>query len=426
MQPKVYSVSDHDIQPSMVDPDALYVLEKLRDAGYTAYLVGGSVRDLLLKRTPKDFDISTSALPEEVKAVFQRNCILIGRRFRLAHVRFGHKIIEVSTFRSGENEGDLIVRDNQWGTPEQDVLRRDFTINGLFYEPTNHSIIDYVGGWEDIHSNTLRSIGDAEIRFKQDPVRMIRLLKFRARFGFDILPEARRALVNVREEILKSSPARILEEMLRMLESGASAPFIKLMMESGLLGLIYPALTRFLKGPKGKEIYLFLTCADKINLSLGKNSLDRPILMSCLLFPMLQHELEEQYLNHGRIPHLGEIIMLTSAAIRKFDAGAFIHFPRRLSAIMASILTTQYRLTPLTSKKHHSTKIFRYREFEDALTFLKIRAIVDKKLIETYTYWKGLSRQHARHGERRGHHHHHHQRSHHHEEQESFHSDAVS
>lgn len=225
MQPKIYSVSEHVIDQSLIDPDALLTINKLREAGHTAYLVGGGVRDLLLKRAPKDFDISTSALPEQVKQVFHRNCILIGRRFRLAHVRFGHKILEVSTFRSGENDSDLILQDNKWGSAQEDVLRRDFTINGLYYDPSNHTIIDYVGGWEDIQKNMLRTIGDPYIRFKQDPVRMIRLLKFRARFGLDIDMESRKALVNCRDEIVKSSPARVLEEIFRMLESGASAPF---------------------------------------------------------------------------------------------------------------------------------------------------------------------------------------------------------
>lgn len=405
MQPKVYTVSDHDIQTSLVDSDALFVLEKLREAGYVAYLVGGSVRDLLLKRTPKDFDISTSALPEEIKHLFYKRCVLIGRRFRLAHIRFGHKIIEVSTFRSGENESDLIVRDNQWGTPEQDVLRRDFTINGLFYDPATHSVIDYVGGWEDIHRNMLRTIGEPEVRFKQDPVRMIRLLKFRARFGFHIDPEAKKALLSCREHLLKSSSARVLEEILRMLESGSSAPFFNLMMESGLLALIYPVLTAYLKGPRGKEIYMYLTCADKINQGMNKDSLDRPILMAGLFYPMLQDEVKHHFLDQDRLPHLGDIIALTTTTIRKFEVGAFMHFPRRLTALLGSILTAQYRLTPLVGKKHHSTKIFKYKEFEDALAFLKIRAIIDKTLIETYTHWKALSRQQSRH-DRKGFHHH--------------------
>ncbi len=144
MQPKTYRAKEHGLDPSLIDLDALYVLEKLRQAGFIAYLVGGSVRDLILRKNPKDFDISTSARPEQIKTIFQRQCLLIGRRFRLAHIRFGHKIIEVSTFRTGENDSDLIVQDNEWGTPEQDVLRRDFTMNGLFYDSADHSIIDYV------------------------------------------------------------------------------------------------------------------------------------------------------------------------------------------------------------------------------------------------------------------------------------------
>lgn len=409
MQPKVYTVSDHDIDPNLVDSDALYVMEKLREAGFIAYLVGGSVRDLLLKRTPKDFDISTSARPEQVKQLFHRNCMLIGRRFRLAHVRFGHKIIEVSTFRSGDNESDLIVRDNQWGSPEQDVLRRDFTINGLFYDPGTHSIIDYVGGWEDIHKNTLRTIGEAEVRFKQDPVRMIRLLKFRARFGFNINPEARKALVQCREEIFKSSSARILEEILRMLESGAAAPFFNLLSESKMLDLLYPNLATFLKGPSGQEVYLYLMSIDKIHQSKDKVLLDRPVLASCLLFPLLKQELKTQYLDHDRIPHIGEIMMLTASVIKQFEIGSFVLFPRRLTAIMGGLLSNQFRLTPLSGKKHHHPRMFRNKDFPESLAFLKVRALVDKSLIETYTAWKSLYRQYTRQGDHRTGHHHQHQ-----------------
>lgn len=406
VQPKVYTVNDHDIQANLVDPDALLVLAKLREAGFIAYLVGGSVRDLLLKRIPKDYDISTSARPEQIKQIFQRNCLLIGRRFRLAHIRFGHKIIEVSTFRSGDNESDLIVRDNQWGSPEEDVLRRDFTINGLFYDPATHSIIDFVGGWEDIHKNILRSIGDPEVRFKQDPVRMIRLLKFRARFGFNISSDARNALIKCREEILKSSSARILEEILRMLESGAAAPFFNLLMESGLLKLLYPSLADFLKGPHGQDVYSYLMSADRINLSHRKTPIDRPILAGCLLFPMIQHEMQTQYLDHDRIPHIGEIIMLTASVIKQFEIASFVLFPRRLTAIMGGLLSNQYRLTPISGKKNHHPKMFRHKDFPEALAFLKIRALVDKNLIETYSSWKTLYKQHARQSDRKGHHHH--------------------
>lgn len=393
MQPKIYSVSDHDIDPNAIDPDALLVLQKLREAGHIAYLVGGAPRDLLLKRVPKDCDISTSALPEEIKQLFHRSCLLIGRRFRLAHIRFGHKIIEVSTFRSGDNEEELILRDNQWGTPEQDVLRRDFTINGLFYDPATHSIIDYVGGWEDIKQNTLRSIGVAETRFKQDPVRMIRLLKFRARFGFNIHPDAKKALLSCRSEILKSAPARVLEEILRMLESGAAAPFFHLLQESNMLRMLIPSLAELFSGPSSKEILLYLSGADKLNQASLKKPLSRPLLGSCLLFPLVRKEVDAFINTQGRIPHLGEIIIIIGSTIHKFETGAFIRFPRRLTSMMSAILLMQFRLTPLSGKLHHQQKVLKLNDFPEALTLLKVRAMIDKSLIEIYTGWKAAYRQ---------------------------------
>lgn len=228
--PRVYALEEHDISPQSIDAKALYVLEKLRAAGHVAYLVGGSVRDLLLKMTPKDFDISTSARPEEVRALFSR-VVLIGRRFRLAHVHFGRKVLEVSTFRAGniENE-EFIKEDNMWGTPEEDAARRDFTMNALFYESQGQKIIDYVGGYEDIRERRLRAIGQPRLRFKQDPVRMIRCLKFQARFDCDVDIDTERALIACKQDITKSAPARVLEELLRMLESGASRVFFRLIL----------------------------------------------------------------------------------------------------------------------------------------------------------------------------------------------------
>ncbi len=417
MQPKTYFATEHDIDSSLIDNDALYVINKLKAGGFTAYLVGGSVRDLLIKKVPKDYDISTSAQPEEIKRLFQRQCLLIGRRFRLAHIRFGHKVIEVATFRSGENESDLIVQDNIWGTPEEDVLRRDFTINGLFYDPTTHSVIDYVGGWNDIKKHVLRTIGDPEIRFKQDPVRMIRLLKFRARFGFEINPPCRKALLLCKEEIIKSSPARILEEIFRMLESGASTPFFHLMKEAGLLQHIFPELTNSLMAPEGKWIYHYLSVADRLNLKNLKMPLDRALLTSCLLFPILEKEMKEHYLQKNHIPHLGEVMMLTTSVLKNILTSSFSHFPRRISSMMAFILVNQYRLTPPSGRKQPRPKLFRNKEFALALQFLKIRAMVDKNLVDTYTAWREFYRQHERHGDRKIHHHqtsepHHKERNH--------------
>jgi poly(A) polymerase len=402
-QPKIYHATDHDIDSSQVDADAIFVINRLREAGFKAYLVGGGVRDLLIKCTPKDFDISTSAKPEQIKQLFSRNCLLIGRRFRLAHVRFGHKILEVSTFRSGIDDDDLIVHDNQWGTEEQDVLRRDFTINGLFYDPATHTVIDYVGGWEDIHKRILRTIGDPITRFRQDPVRMIRLLKFRARFGFEIESDARKALILCREEIIKSSPARVLEEFLRMLESGASAPFFHLMSESGILSLLFPPLNNFLQGKDGIEIYRLLTSADKINKSNVKRPLDRALLTTCLIFPILEKELQIQFTDKDKAPHIGDIILLTSSIIHTVLISSFSHFPRRITAIVSFILAMQYKLTPLSNKRQHRPKIARHRDFELALGFLKLRAYANESLMDTYAQWRTLFKSQEKHGDRRAH-----------------------
>lgn len=396
MQARIFHATDHDMDFHQIDKDALYVINRLKDAGFVAYLVGGGVRDLLIKKKPKDFDISTSAKPEQIKQIFGRNCILIGRRFRLAHVRFGHKILEVSTFRSGENESDLIIQDNVWGTPEEDVLRRDFTINGLFYDPSTHTIIDFVGGWEDIHKKVLRTIGEPRKRFRQDPVRMIRLLKFQARYGFEVLPEVKNALAECREELVKSSPARILEEIFRMLESGYSSAFFDLMMHTGLLEHLFPCLTHFIQSKHGKEIYHYLSCADQINL-YSKRPLDRSIITCGLLFPILEREIKTQYLDRGHSPHMGEIMLLTSSLIKGFVTSSFSHFPKRNSSAMSFILSTQYRLTPLSGRRHPRPKLMHNKEFELALIFLKIRACVQPKLQETYEYWREQYKQVQKH-----------------------------
>lgn len=401
MQPTIYKATDHDIDHSLIDRDALYVIERLRHAGHSAYLVGGSVRDLLLKKKPKDFDISTSARPEQVKKIFQRQCLLIGRRFRLAHIRFGHKVIEVATFRSGDNESDLILQDNVWGNEEEDVLRRDFTMNGLFYDPFNHSVIDYVGGWDDIHKNIIRTIGNPDVRFKQDPVRMIRLLKFQSRFDFTPSPKTHQALIECRHEIVKSSPARVLEEIFRMLESCAAAPFFKNLHKTHFLELLFPAINEVVQKDKGEELFKYLEAADAINIKAAKFPIERPVLASCFLFPILEMEIKNRFLREGHTPHLGDIITTIGGLTKTYILSAFSHFPRRISALMTYVLSTQYRLTPLKEKKPHYPRLFRVREFPLALRFLKIRAMVHPELQDIYIQIRENFRHFLRHEERK-------------------------
>ncbi len=386
MQEKVYTSKDHHIRNDLVDPNALQVLKRLHEAGYLAYLVGGGVRDLLMRKKPKDFDISTSAKPEEIKKLF-RNCILIGRRFRLAHIRFGREIIEVSTFRAGDpSEEELIVQDNIWGTPEEDVLRRDFTINGLFYDPLDHKIIDYVGGFEDLQAHMLRSIGDPVLRFKQDPVRMIRMQKFRARFGFQVEKATLEALTTCRNEITKSSSARVLEEIFRMLESGASEPFFRLLIESKILDILFPLLTKAFHEEAGEMLYAYLRAVDSMNQRGRYRTLDRGILTSALLFPVLDRYIQSL----ETTPHIGEIMDLSHNLIHDFLFAPNTHFPRKIRLQCQFILQMQYRLTPLDKKKRPQTRIVRQKGFQHALTFLKLRALIHPELFKVYEHWKRI------------------------------------
>jgi len=384
LQPKIYTASEHKILKSQIDPDALTVVETLIRAGHKAYLVGGCVRDLLLGQIPKDFDVSTSALPEEIKPLFRR-CFLIGRRFRLAHVQFGRKIIEVSTFRKGDNENEsLILRDNDWGDEAEDVIRRDFTINGLFYHPDEETVIDYVNGFEDAKKRTLCCIGSPFVRFKQDPVRMIRLLKFRARFGFAIDNEAIKALVECRKDILKSSPPRVLEEFLRMLELGTSERFIKLLAECGFLTILVPGVSSFLEKPPGKEIYNFLKHVDAIHRK-GEPTFSRSVLLSCFVFPILRTHL--QALHRQKTMHLGEI-QEEARFIVDETFGPFFQIPKKIAAVMVSLLTSQFRFTPLIEKKTpRNPKIPASDEFALALDFLRLRALEEPELAKLYEEW---------------------------------------
>ena len=283
--PVVVPRAEHPISRRNIDSDALRVLIRLQRSHHTAYLVGGSVRDLILGRTPKDFDIATDAHPYQIKRLF-RNCWIIGRRFRLAHVKFGPKTIEVATFRKivpadpaaepagdvaeivasvgpadadtspaeteprhGERHGHrhnpdhgIIHRDNTFGTPEEDAFRRDFTINALFYDAEQRTVIDYVGGLEDLQRRMIRSIGDPRIRFVEDPVRMLRAAVFAARLNFEMDPQVLEAIAELRALILKASPSRLMEEYFKILRSGYAEPAFRALDRVGLLELITPEL----------------------------------------------------------------------------------------------------------------------------------------------------------------------------------------
>jgi len=314
--PVIVPRAEHPISRRDIDADALKVLYRLQESGYTAYLVGGSVRDLLLSRRPKDFDIGTSAHPYQIKKLF-RNCWIIGRRFRLAHVRFGTKAIEVATFRKNipagsESEpsdpapvdpaqgdaGDLLIKhDNTFGTPEEDAFRRDFTINALFYDIATFSIIDYVGGLHDLKDGLIRCIGDPNDRFQEDPVRMMRAIVMASRLGFRLDEPVVTAIARHRSLIATSSPARLIEEYYKILRSGAAEQTFRALAEHRLLEPITPEIQR---GAKNQALWEGLAALDlyRRGFESAPPTLTNPVLLGTLLIPLgLMPRKEERHID---------------------------------------------------------------------------------------------------------------------------------
>ncbi|MGB5591837.1 MAG: polynucleotide adenylyltransferase PcnB, partial [Gammaproteobacteria bacterium] len=242
---------DHNVSRSQISKNALRVLYRLKDAGYKAFLVGGGVRDLLLGREPKDFDIVTDALPDQVRSLF-RNSRLIGRRFRLAHVHFGREIIEVATFRAAQDadvedldrqtdSGGRILRDNVYGDIDEDVWRRDFTCNALYYNIADFSIWDYAGGVQDIEAGTMRLLGEPEARYREDPVRMLRAVRFAAKLGFRIDPASEAPLLELGELLAEVPAARLFDESIKLFLSGHAVQSYELLRRYNLFQHLFPA-----------------------------------------------------------------------------------------------------------------------------------------------------------------------------------------
>ena len=298
MAPIVIPRDHHPISRKDIDEEALKVLYRLHRHGFLSYLVGGSVRDLLLGKIPKDFDVTTDAHPHEINGLF-KNSRIVGRRFRLVHIFFkGGKIIEVSTFRSRsefeevETEEGEIIRKESFGTPAEDAFRRDITINGLFYNIGDFSIIDYVGGMADLEQKVIRTIGDSDERFEQDPVRMIRVIRHAARTGFPIEDQTFQAILRHRKEIRRCSPSRLRDEFLRELKEGVAKPSLYLMLQTGLLFSLYPDLERALgdQSLSGKKIQeFFLSLFDLVDqLTKTGRPVSESILLALFLTPFLR------------------------------------------------------------------------------------------------------------------------------------------
>ncbi len=341
--PVVIRRQDHCISRSLIDPDALKVMYRLRRAGHIAYLAGGGVRDLLLGRKPKDFDVVTDAHPRQVKRLFS-NCFLVGRRFRLAHIHCGGKIIETSTFRrrppadaAADEESMKHRRENTFGTPQEDARMRDFTINGLYYDIGTFSIIDHVGGQKDLERGLIRCIGDPSIRFPEDPVRMIRAVRFASRMGFTIEKRTYRAIVAHHREIEKAAPPRLLEEVYRLFGYGTGREAVRMLADTGLLSVILPAVDAYLRAlePEGLSLWACLEAVDRMEADPSVPA--EAAILSALFFPLFEARLRRQGLSGD-----DDQQELAREVLR--EAAGTLPVPRRIIDRMARSFDAQRRL----------------------------------------------------------------------------------
>ena len=377
--PVVIARPDHCISRRDIDPDALKVLYRLDHLGYKAYLVGGGVRDLLLGRKPKDFDVGTDALPNDVKRAF-RNCFLIGKRFRLAQIRFGpHKVIETSTFRSAsQTVGEIIehasegpLEDNTFGTPETDAYRRDFTVNGLFYDIKTFAVIDYVGGMRDLRKKLIRAIGNPMIRFREDPVRMMRAIKFSSRLGFAIERRTENAIQKLHSCILTASVPRVCEEVFRLFTFGESEKAFRMMWRYGLMGDLLPGLAAFIDSDGGEKsaTWKYLSVLDRYERAMHEREVDVSNgLRAAVLYTAMAKK--------------------TSAREALSDMHRGIKMPKTAYFTAVLLIDSQRRLSqPPTRGK---MRFAMHRDFPDALDYNRIVVRAESRSEKVLDKWADL------------------------------------
>src|SRR5687767_336795 len=389
--------SAHRISRRSIPENVLKVLYRLHRSGYRAYLCGGSVRDLLMGRTPKDFDVVTDAHPGDVRRLF-RNSRIIGRRFRLVHILFQDQVVEVATFRrepdrpvqspeSEEEEDFLITDDNTFGSPLQDAKRRDFTINALFYNIADFSVIDYIGGLEDLTQGRVRVIGDPDLRFREDPVRMMRAIEFASRLGFEIEAETYQGILRHRNEILKASPPRVSEEILELLRRGWSRGAIRLMVDTGLLQPLLPEIYNAVKGDRAPYFWKMLEVLDR-TVQAGRQISDA-VLLSVLMLPWVVYEIEQEEVRRDTRMRIGEVIVFIRDLIQPLCAR--MAFAAGTRHQIEQALETLWRLLePPSDRRAQFRAVFR-DPFNDALALLELYALSSGRYIDVFSQWQAFA-----------------------------------
>jgi poly(A) polymerase len=389
-RPVIVERGDHCISRKLIPENTLKVLYRLHRSGHRAYVCGGGVRDLLMGRTPKDFDVVTDASPAAVRRLF-RNSRVIGRRFRLVHVIFQDGVVEVSTFRrepESRAEGDLLVTDdNIFGTPEEDARRRDFTVNALFYNIADFSIIDWVGGLEDLGDHLIRVIGEPGVRFREDPVRMMRAVEFAARLDFEIEAETWDAIVRHGDEILKASPARVSEEFLELLRRGWSLESFELLAETGLLKPLIPALASELEAGQAEYFWRMLEVLDR-TIQSGRSFPDS-VYWSVLLLPTLVRTIEtEQQIRGGRIRStevMGAIRDVSGPVSQR------MMLPAGTRHQMEQLLDTLWRMQDPPVDRRSDWRLVLREDFPQALAVAELFALSSGRGEKEFRAWQGFA-----------------------------------
>jgi poly(A) polymerase len=402
MEPLIIPRKKHRVSRKQVSPNALRTLYRLRQRGFIAYLVGGCVRDLLLERAPKDFDVVTDATPGQIKKLF-RNCRLIGRRFRLAHLHFQDEIIEVATFRRSARTSDntdmeeagpdsrpyrhikdadgMVLRDNVFGTPEEDALSRDFTINALFYNIADFSVIDYSAGLDDLTQRLIRLIGDPYVRFTEDPVRMLRAVRFAASHDFLIEPATWKAICELSSTISRVATSRLYEETQKIFLLGSARPVLDLLDKSGLLAALFPGLYQWIY-ENNNRLALLHTNLEGLD-QLYRNGM--PQSPAFFLAALFGPHLEEDALERTRDGIPRPLALDSTCAHFMEEIRKTVSIPGRAGSQLRAILALQPALHKMPPRR--PSAIVGRPEFTDALAYLRLMSETKRENRTSLEWW---------------------------------------
>ena len=391
-EPRIVPRDGHGISRKDISPNALRVLYRLREGGFASYLVGGAVRDLLIGGHPKDFDVATDASPEQVKSLF-RNCRLIGRRFRLAHVVYGREIIEVATFRANEDDGSgsremgsegRIHRDNVYGTIEDDAVRRDFTANALYYAIGDFSVRDYVGGFEDVQARVLKLIGDPEQRYREDPVRMLRAVRLASKLDFSIDAAAADPIPLLAPLLMGAAPARLFDECLKMFMAGHAEKSFLSLERHGLLPVLFPESAKALDTNRSGA--LRATLIQALRSTDARIAEDKPVtpafLFAALLWPAYCRELAVLQ-KAGVDPLVAQQRAADRVTLHQAER---IALPRRFSLPMQEIWLLQPRFGQRLRKRVF--RLLAHPRFRAAFDFLELRMSGNPEIADDVAFWR--------------------------------------